>query len=162
MSAVAWPRSATLLPGDVVLGERGDQLETLLGSCVSIILTDPSRTVGVMSHIVVTDSVSRGALRDATLGAQALREMFQQLQRRGFVPALCEAYVFGGGNMFPHMLCGPQIGDDNADWALRTLEDMGVRIVGSDVGGTFCRKLSWTVGPDAPRVRAIPIQEPGP
>ena len=44
-------KSITLHPGEVALGERGDTLSTLLGSCVSIILTDPRRTVGVMSRI---------------------------------------------------------------------------------------------------------------
>jgi chemotaxis protein CheD len=42
----------TLHPGDVACGERGDRLETLLGSCVAIILTDPRRTIGAMCHIV--------------------------------------------------------------------------------------------------------------
>jgi chemotaxis protein CheD len=37
----------TLLPGDVAVGARGMRLETLLGSCVAIVLTDPRRTVDV-------------------------------------------------------------------------------------------------------------------
>ena len=41
-----------LMPGDVVLGRTGDQLKTLLGSCVAVILTDPRRTVATMCHIV--------------------------------------------------------------------------------------------------------------
>ena len=36
----------TLHPGDVVCAERGDRMETLLGSCVAVVLTDPRRTVG--------------------------------------------------------------------------------------------------------------------
>lgn len=159
MSALTVPRVVTLLPGDVILGERGDQLETLLGSCVSIILTDPRRTVGVMSHIVVPDCACPHALRNDTQGNQALQTMVQRLHQRGIVPTLCEAYVFGGGNMFPQMTHGPQIGDDNVGWALHVLAAMGVRVVGSDLGGTVCRRLSWIVGPEAPQVRAIPIQE---
>jgi len=159
VSAVAVPQAVMLLPGDVVLGERGDRLETLLGSCVSIILTDPRRTVGVMSHIVVPGTSGRCALRDDTRGAQALQTMTALLHSRGIVPALCEAYVFGGGNMFPQLTEGPQIGDDNVDWALHSLAALGVRVMGSDIGGTVCRRLSWTVGPEEPQVRAIPIQE---
>ena len=37
-----------LNPGDVAVGQRGDRLETLLGSCVAIVLTDPRRTIGAM------------------------------------------------------------------------------------------------------------------
>ena len=41
-----------LMPGDVAIGQAGDQFKTLLGSCVSVVLTDPRRTVGAMCHIV--------------------------------------------------------------------------------------------------------------
>ena len=41
-----------LHPGDVACGERGERFETLLGSCVAIVLTDPRRTIGAMCHIV--------------------------------------------------------------------------------------------------------------
>ena len=41
-----------LHPGGVACGERGERFETLLGSCVAIVLTDPRRTVGAMCHIV--------------------------------------------------------------------------------------------------------------
>ena len=44
--------SKVLAPGDVAIGTRGDRFETLLGSCVAIVLTDPRRTVGAMCHIV--------------------------------------------------------------------------------------------------------------
>ena len=42
----------TLHPGDLAFATRGERLDTLLGSCVAIVLTDPRRTVGVMCHIV--------------------------------------------------------------------------------------------------------------
>lgn len=43
-------RVITLHPGDVVLGTRGDRLQTLLGSCVAIVLTDPIERWGHVSH----------------------------------------------------------------------------------------------------------------
>ena len=48
-----------LMPGDVALGTAGDQLKTLLGSCVSVILTDPRRTVGAMA-IASAGPIRRG------------------------------------------------------------------------------------------------------
>lgn len=51
----------TLHPGDVVCAERGDRLETLLGSCVAIVLTDPRRTIGAMCHIVHCSRALAGA-----------------------------------------------------------------------------------------------------
>jgi hypothetical protein len=41
-----------LHPGDVVCAERGDTLETLLGSCIAVLLSDRKRTIAAMCHIV--------------------------------------------------------------------------------------------------------------
>jgi chemotaxis protein CheD len=147
----------TLLPGDVALGQRGDRLETLLGSCVSIVLTDPRRTVGTMCHIVHTRRPTGADRATGAFADVALREMAEQLQSRGIRPGLCEAYVFGGGNMFPQLELSLTVGDDNAAWALDALDAMGVRLRGIDLGGNVYRRLSWTVGPEAPSVDVVPV-----
>ncbi len=151
------PACYTLHPGDVACGERGDRLETLLGSCVAIVLTDPRRTVGAMCHVV-----HAGAARDAAdmhFGQAALAEMYRQLVARGITPRLCEAFVYGGGNMFPAHAGSGHVGERNARWALEALQSQGVRVRVHDLGGTAYRKLVWTVGPGEPEVQAVPIQE---
>jgi chemotaxis protein CheD len=171
----AAPASAVhvLHPGDVVCAERGARLETLLGSCVAIILTDPRRTVGAMCHIVHPSAAPTGHALAATLrpgpggrpamatgprsksGAfadVALRTMYAQLHARGIVPHLCEAYVYGGANMFPHLTTASPVGDRNASWALAALAADGVRVLAHDVGGQRHRRLSWVVGPHAPQL----------
>ena len=55
----------TLHPGDLAFATRGERLDTLLGSCVAIVLTDPRRTVGVMCHIVHARSAPRAAAQSA-------------------------------------------------------------------------------------------------
>lgn len=146
-----------LHPGDVVAGTRGDRFETLLGSCVAIILTDPRRTVGAMCHIVHAGEGPDVDEGDTTHAGPALASMFRRLRSLGIEPRLCEAYVHGGGNMFPSLMTGPQVGDRNADWALDALADHGVRIVAQDLGGHGYRRLGWTVGPDAPQVTTIGV-----
>ncbi|WP_338416391.1 chemotaxis protein CheD [uncultured Sphaerotilus sp.] len=157
MTAQHVRRVVTLHPGDVALGLRGDRLETLLGSCVAIVLTDPRRTVGTMCHIVTSRPAT--TMRTAS-GAQAdvaLQTMERLLQSRGFVAARCEAYVFGGGNMFPGLVSGPSVGDANVQWAERALAELGTRVLSVDVGGHVYRRLRWTVGPQAPQVEAVPL-----
>lgn len=142
-----------LHPGDVVCAERGARLETLLGSCVAIVLTDPRRTVGAMCHIVHSTPAARGfSSRGGAYADEALQTMYQQLQARGIVPRLCEAYVYGGANMFPNLFTESPVGERNARWALQTLADDGVRVLAHDVGGQRYRKLSWVIGPQAPQL----------
>lgn len=156
---VSWPFMVqqplvhTLHPGDVVCGERGEQLETLLGSCVAVILTDPRRTVGVMCHIVHSNDRSAHTRPSNAHGPAALEAMERMLIDRGIQPRLCEAYVFGGGNMFPDLYRETHVGAANADWVLRALAERGVRVLRDDLGGRFYRRVRWTVGSQEPQVR---------
>ena len=146
-----------LHPGGVACGERGERFETLLGSCVAVVLTDPRRTVGAMCHIVHAMPAPAGRHDDASYADAALRQMNQQLRARGLQPGQCEAYVYGGGNMFPRVYPQQSIGTRNVDWVLDTLAATGVRVLQHDVGGNTYRRLRWTVGSDAPTVTAMPI-----
>lgn len=145
-------------PGDLALGTRGDRLETLLGSCVSIILTDPRRTVGVMCHFVHSRPVPSDAPLRTAYADGAWREMQRLLLLQGITPRLCEAYVYGGGDMFPGEGMARRVGEDNIRWALGALDAAGVRILASDLDGSVYRKVSWEVGPQAPRLTAETVQ----
>jgi chemotaxis protein CheD len=146
-----------LHPGDVVCAERGDRLETLLGSCVAIVLTDPRRTVGAMCHIVHSRPATTSARPSSAHADVALATMYALLQERGIEPSRCEAYVYGGGNMFPGIFMQSHVGDDNVRWALAALADDGVPVLFDDVGGNTYRRLAWTVGPEQPDVVAVLI-----
>ena len=154
-TAWAEPNPAQVLhPGDVALASRGDRLETLLGSCVSIILTDPRRTAAAMCHIVHSGAApadERGA--ETTHAEPALAAMFELLQVCGISPHLCEAYLYGGGNMFPSLFKQAHVGQNNTDWAVQALADFGIPLRSQDTGGTVFRRIAWTVGPGAPEVR---------
>lgn len=147
----------TLHPGDVACGERGDRLETLLGSCVAIVLTDPRRTVGAMCHIVHASQAPAGQPRTAAHAEVALALMYRMLRDRGIDPLQCEAYVHGGGNMFPGLVSSGHVGEHNGRWAMQALSDAGVRVLHVDLGGNQYRRLSWTVGPGAPQLVCIPV-----
>ncbi len=150
----------TLHPGDVALGNRGDRLETLLGSCVAIILTDPRRTVGAMCHIVHASPGTGEKSASTAYAANALTAMYQSLTSQGINPRMCEAYVYGGGNMFPSMVTSRHhVGQANADWVLNTLESEGIPVVKHDLGGSRYRRLAWTVGTSMPEVTAINIED---
>lgn len=157
ISAFGRPDKVHVLhPGDVAVGERGDHLETLLGSCVAVILTDPRRTVAAMCHIVHSGPTPSGG--ETTAHAEpAMEAMFGLLVGYGIDPLKCEAYVFGGGNMFPSLFKRSHVGESNAQWALDILADLGIQLITHDVGGTTYRRISWTVGQGAPQVVAVEV-----
>lgn len=150
------PRTFTLHPGDVALATRGEQFDTLLGSCVAVILTDPRRTVAAMCHIVHTNP-SLESLRGAAHGEAAFHAMDRLLTARGIQPKMCEAYVFGGGNMFPDLYRKNHVGDNNADWVMAMLTRRGTRVLLDDLGGRHYRRVRWAVGEDAPQVLCVPV-----
>ncbi len=147
-----------LHPGDVRCGERGDQLVTLLGSCVAVVMTDPKRTIGCMSHIVhIPPRRPSAQPRSSAWADVALDRMGAELRARGLEPRLCEAYLYGGGNMFPLLVPGGHVGQSNAEWVRRALDDMGLKVLHHDLGGEQYRRLRWTVGPDAPVVEKVAV-----
>lgn len=153
----ARPATHVLHPGDVACGSRGERFETLLGSCVAVLLTDPRRTAAAMCHIVHPTPNTGGNPGDTAHADAALAELWARLRARGLLPQLCEAYVYGGGNMFPNIYPGGAIGARNAQRVLDTLAQAGVQLLQLDVGGRSFRRLAWTIGPDAPTVTAVEV-----
>jgi chemotaxis protein CheD len=156
------PVTVTLHPGDVACVDRGDRMETLLGSCVAILLTDPRRTVGAMCHVVHAGTpTGRAVMSDTAYGEAALANMGRQLRDRGIDPHQCLAWVYGGGNMFPEQIGDSasqgNVGAANLEWALGTLHRAGICVLGVDLGGHAYRKLRWTVGTHAPDVETMQI-----
>jgi len=147
-----------LMPGDVALGQAGEQLKTLLGSCVAVILTDPRRTVAAMCHIVHVGQPNAANHHNTAYGLCALDDMFRRLQQVGVTPRLCEAYVFGGGNMFPDLFQVHHVGSNNVSWVLHQLQHQHIPVVDYCLGGNGYRKVSWTVGSAEPVVEVVLAQ----
>ena len=157
MKAGTAPVVHTLHPGDLAFGTQGERMFTLLGSCVAIVLTDPRRTVGVMCHIVHARPAPSAAARSTAFADVALATMYRLLHEHAIAPRLCEAYVYGGGNMFPDLVQSSSVGDDNALWVFDALAADGIPVVAHDVGGAVYRRLRWTVGHAAPQVVAVAV-----
>lgn len=156
-AAKSLPPTTVLHPGDVACVGAGERLETLLGSCVAVVLTDPRRTVGAMCHVVHAQPAEAGNAKPGCSADAALDIMARLLRARGIEPRLCEAFVYGGGNMFPGVFTRRHVGDDNVRCVLQRLADDGIRVRVADHGGTRYRRLAWTVGPGLPEVRSTAL-----
>lgn len=148
-------------PGDVVCADRGTHLQTLLGSCVAICMTDLAHSVGAMCHFVHSVPPRAGHRGDTRFADAALVRMFAELRCRGIDPLSCEAYFCGGGAMRLHGLEEPSsVGERNVQWARQFLRGQGILTHELSTGGGACyRKVSWRVGHGAPQVRVLPIEE---
>lgn len=144
-----------LMPGDVAVADADEYLKTLLGSCVSVILTDPRRTVAAMSHIVHVGRPNAANANDTSYGSVAMRDMYAHLRAKGVNPVMCHAYVYGGGNMFPQFFSAKHVGASNIDWVLNFLREQEIFVADQSLGGTGYRKVSWTVGVVGPLVETI-------
>ena len=153
--AAVLAHTVELMPGDVAIGTAGDHFKTLLGSCVSVILTDPRRTVAAMCHIVHAGAPNAANAGNTAYAIVAMNAMFARLTAVGVIPARCEAYVFGGGNMFPTLFAQQHVGENNVDWVLDYLHAQGIPLVDHCLGGNGYRKVSWTVGPSEPLVETV-------
>ena len=154
---VAGGMVTVLHPGDVACVLRGNRLETLLGSCVAILLTDPRRSLGAMCHVVHARSRAGSHNDDTAYGDAALGAMARLLCQRGLTLRLCDAMLLGGGNMFPNQHGQGHVGERNVAWALGALAREGVQVRHQDVGGNSYRRVRWTVGDALPDVAAVPV-----
>lgn len=123
-------------------------LTTILGSCVSACLRDPIVGVGGMNHFLLpggngsSDIAIRGggALR---YGVHAMELLVNGLLQRGAQRIRLEAKLFGGARMMNGLT---DIGEMNASFAEKFLQNEGVALIGGSLRGAQGRRIQfWPV-----------------
>jgi len=124
----------------LAVGRDPDVLETVLGSCVAVMLYDRDRKIGGMVHIMLPDS--RGDLsmpgKYADTGIAALRKaMIDQ----GASPSrLLGAKIAGGSRMFDRLV---DVGNNNIARVKEILAAEGIQLLGEHVGGRTSQRVSF-------------------
>ncbi|HOE42079.1 MAG TPA: chemotaxis protein CheD [Rhodoferax sp.] len=143
-----------LQPGELFVGDANFQIRTILGSCVSITLWHAQLRVGGMSHFLLpTRGAARGSAElDGRYGDEALELMFRDLRAAGANPLVCEAKIFGGGNMFPgnqhargQQAKGLSVGKRNGEAARKLLRQHGIEVVTESLYGIGHRQIIFDV-----------------
>ncbi|RMG02177.1 MAG: chemotaxis protein CheD [Planctomycetota bacterium] len=121
--------------------KEGQLLETLLGSCVGIVLWDRARKHGALAHIMLSDSAGRsgsvGKYADTAIPA-----MIQQLRSWGSLPSDLVSKIAGGATMFGSRTAN-DVGEKNIQAVRAHLKRFGVRIVAEHIGGTQGRVIRF-------------------
>jgi chemotaxis protein CheD len=134
-----------LRQGGCQLASGEGVLTTLLGSCVAVCLRDKRLMIGGMVHFVLPGTADGAAATMAEYGPYpygepAMTELYQRLIACGAAPKQLEAKAFGGGEVVS--VLGP-IGCRNIECVKTFMQNYGIPIVASDLGGTQSRRIYY-------------------
>lgn len=132
-----------LHPGHSFASAEATIVTTILGSCVSVCLTDPVARVGGLTHYVVPSPLSPAMNLDPErVGTTAVVQLVDTLARLGALRHRFIARVFGGASMLARSTSATRdLGTQNADVAFAQLSALGIPIASRDTGGRAGRKL---------------------
>lgn len=133
----------TVLPGEHrVLSDQSNALMTLLGSCVAACIRDPHRAIGGLNHFLLPHDRGGAAGGSARYGVYAMEVLINEILRGGSLREDLEAKVFGGGNVMKSRAV-ETVGDRNAAFVRRFLQNEGIRVVSEDLGGLHARRVIY-------------------
>ena len=135
-------KRVTIHVGEIYVGDSPAVVDTLLGSCVSVCLTDRKAGVGGMNHILLPGKAQLGDFDDAArYGINAMELLIGKAQSMGADRRSLEAKVFGGGNILKELEMRFNPGLRNSTLALDFLRLEGIPVIGRDVGGVNARRI---------------------
>ena len=130
-----------LMPGEYFVTRRDMVLVTVLGSCVAACIRDRVSGIGGMNHFMLPDDKNGGPVAMSTrYGTYAMEMMINQLMKAGAQRSNLEAKVFGGGNVLRGFTV-TNVGERNADFALKYLQKENIRVVAESLLDIYPRKV---------------------
>ncbi len=139
-----------VLPGEhYVSRDPHEMVVTVLGSCVAACVWDPVVRIGGMNHFMLPESneqEGRPVTRSRRYGNYAMEALLNDVLRRGGQRDRLEIKVFGGANVLASM--GDSggtlaIGERNADFVRRYLDEEQLAIAAEDLGGRHPRRIHF-------------------
>lgn len=154
------PEVINLGIGEIFLGRSPKIIGTILGSCVSVCLFSKKQKMGGMIHFALPDRshATNSTRNDLNFGDSAILFLYQELHRisQGPINDL-SAKIVGGASVMNELAHASSIGDLNVQIARNALRELGITIVGEDVGGTSGRKVYFYT--DNGRLRVSKMEE---
>ncbi len=140
MSDLQRAAHASIRMGKMNIASDGEELRTLLGSCVGLALYDRWQKVGGLAHIVLPDAhgptATPGKFADTAI-PELIRQLAQMTSRK-----LClTAKIAGGANMFK-TTAAKNIGLLNIEACENILRELRVPIIARHCGGGQGRRMT--------------------
>ncbi|MFM7097543.1 MAG: chemotaxis protein CheD [Gemmataceae bacterium] len=131
--------------GEIVLGNGEDRFSTILGSCIAIMMHDPSRKLGAMAHILLPHKRASGDDSIGKYADVAIPEMLEQLVKKGCAPRKIWAKLAGGAAMF-NASSSFLIGEKNLVAVREVLGKIPIPVLATHCGGTKGRRVLFHPG----------------
>jgi len=114
-----------------------------LGSCLGIVLHDPHEMVSGLIHVMLP-SISQA--RDSTPAKfvdTGVPLLIEEMVKVGARATRLQAWIVGGSEMIQFTASDGSIGSRNIEMARQLVEEYGLQLVGSDVGGNHGRSIAF-------------------
>lgn len=132
---------------DLNIVKKGDMITTLgLGSCVGVVLYDPTSKTAGMVHVMLPDSSKiKNNSNRAKFADTGIDYLIELLEKEGIKRNKLLAKIAGGAQMFKfssqsEML---KVGDRNVEGVKNRLKELGIKIVASDTGLNYGRTIEF-------------------
>lgn len=137
---------AKILPGQYYVSNNDELIATVLGSCISVCITDPIARIGGMNHFMLPkyDSRNEDAWGSTVINAQtrygnvAMEHLINKLIAHGAHKPRLELKVIGGGRVMREMT---DVGLRNISFVYDYIADEHLKLVKEDVGDLWPRKV---------------------
>ncbi len=131
-----------LYPAELYVSKTPYQVNTILGSCVSVCLFDPTLNIGGINHFMLPYWNGQG-LASPKYGNIAIERLSDKMISLGCNKNNLKAKIFGGGEVIETTIVQFHIGQRNIEVARIMLEEMKIPILSSSVGGKLGRKIEF-------------------
>jgi chemotaxis protein CheD len=138
-----------LNPGELYLARGPAILRTILGSCVGITFWSKRLGAGAMCHGVLPRCPSRVDLSEGPRYVDfSIRHLVHQFDALGARRRDLEVKLFGGADVLPVALAPGKlsIGALNCRSAIEVVEEEGLSVSASDLGGDRGRRIHFHTG----------------
>jgi chemotaxis protein CheD len=131
-----------LYPAELFVSKSPYQVNTILGSCVSVCLFDPILQIGGINHYMLPYWNGQG-LASPKYGNIAIDRLTDKMISLGCNKNNLKAKIFGGGEVIETNIVQFHIGQRNIEVARTMLEDLKIPILSSSLGGKLGRKIEF-------------------
>jgi len=128
-----------------------------LGSCVAIIIYDPSKKTGALAHIMLPNSkeIKKGN-KSAKFADTAIRDMIKKLELKGIQKSSLVAKIIGGAHMFKTKNSFvDDIGLRNVTAVKSILNYESIPIISEDTGGDYGRTVKFYTADGKVEVKSV-------
>lgn len=124
-----------------------DAVSTLgLGSCVGVVLRDPSTKIGGMVHVMLPDSTKiKNSDKVAKFADTGIDALIEKMVSAGAKRSNLEAKLAGGAQMFnfQNTMTVIRVGDRNVEACKEKLTQLKIPILAEDTGENYGRTVIY-------------------